>query len=138
MSAAVFDLTCCPSGLCLKASFEFHSSFSRHAKAQTSLALVIWLNENFCTVRKSITVFSKTQPPQRKKHKKTVLFTAVVPSSWEEGCGVVERNTVLTYFIYLVKHCLLSLPPRPTDTPPPRKRGPRCSTIFSGFCQTKR
>jgi hypothetical protein len=21
----------------------------------------------------------------------------VVPSSWEEGCGVVEKNTVITY-----------------------------------------
>ena len=25
---------------------EFHSTFSRHAKVQTSLALVTWLNEN--------------------------------------------------------------------------------------------
>ena len=24
----------------------FHATFSRHAKAQTGLALVIWLNEN--------------------------------------------------------------------------------------------
>ena len=22
----------------------------------------------------------------------------VVPSSWEEGCGVVEKNTVITYY----------------------------------------
>ena len=38
------DLTCCPSVLCLKASF--------------------------CTARKYITVFVKTQPSQRQKHKK--------------------------------------------------------------------
>ena len=38
------DLTCCPSVLCLKASF--------------------------CTARKYITVFTKTQPSQRQKHKK--------------------------------------------------------------------
>ena len=38
------DLTCCPSVLCLKASF--------------------------CTARKYITVFAKTQPSQRQKHKK--------------------------------------------------------------------
>jgi len=28
----------------------FHATFSRHAKAQASLALVIWLNENVLSV----------------------------------------------------------------------------------------
>ena len=47
MTAAVYDLTCCPSVLCLRTSSR--------------------------TTRKPITVFSKTQPPQRKKHKKGLL-----------------------------------------------------------------
>jgi hypothetical protein len=31
----------------------------------------------------------------REKDEKT---QPVVPSSWEEGCGVVEKNTVITYY----------------------------------------
>ena len=44
----------------------------------------------------------------------------VVPSSWEEGSGVVEKKTVITYFIGLA--LFVPLPPR---TPPSRRRGPR-------------
>ena len=47
----------------------------------------------------------------------------VVPSSWEEGCGVVEKNTVITYYksnVYEMVEPFLSLPPL---TPPSRRRG---------------
>ena len=107
---------------------------------------------------------TKTQPPQRKKHKKILLHgccplllalgsAAFRATAGKEG-GVrggearggsdegsvatgEERNTVLTYFIYLVKHCLLSLPPRPLDTPPSRRRGPRWM-LFYAFALTAR
>ena len=47
----------------------------------------------------------------------------VVPSSWEEGLGVVEKNTVITYFyIFIGQALFVPLPPR---TPPSRRRGPR-------------
>jgi len=38
----------------------FHGTFSRHGKAQASLALLIWLNENVC---KNVT--NKKRPPKR-------------------------------------------------------------------------
>ena len=44
----------------------------------------------------------------------------VVPSSGEEGLGVVEKNTVITYYI-----CLTLFVPLPPLTPPPRRRGLR-------------
>ena len=47
----------------------------------------------------------------------------VVPSSWEEGLGVVEKNIVITYFyIFIGQALFVPLPPR---TPPSRRRGPR-------------
>ena len=60
----------------------------------------------------------------------------VVPSSWEEGLGVVENNNVITYYSQniLISRTLLvaspvtalpsSLPPRasPPPTPPSRRR----------------
>ena len=47
----------------------------------------------------------------------------VVPSSWEEGLGVVEKNTVITYFyIFIGQALFVPLPPR---TPTSRRRRPR-------------
>ena len=47
----------------------------------------------------------------------------VVPSSWEEGLGVVENNNDITYYksyVYEMVEPFLSLPPLP---PPSRRRG---------------
>jgi hypothetical protein len=47
----------------------------------------------------------------------------VVPSSWEEGLGVVEKNNDITYYksyVYEMVEPFLSLPPL---TPPSRRRG---------------
>ena len=38
---------------------------------------------------------------KEKNNKKSSLLTAVVPSFWKEGAGVVETNTVLTYLYWL-------------------------------------
>ena len=46
-----------------------------------------------------------------------------VPSSWEEGLGVVENNNDITYYksyVYEMVGPFLSLPPLP---PPSRRRG---------------
>ena len=47
----------------------------------------------------------------------------VVPSSWEEGLGVVEKNNDITYYksyVYEMVEPFLSLPPL---TPHSRRRG---------------
>ena len=45
-------------------------SFSRHAKAQTSLALVIWLNENVQRIGNNINLTCKDTPNFQKNQKK--------------------------------------------------------------------
>ena len=60
----------------------------------------------------------------------------VVPSSWEEGLGGVEKNTVITYFyIFIGQALFVPLPPR---TPPSRRRGLRWVLVIvradTGVC----
>ncbi|MCI7283436.1 MAG: hypothetical protein MR533_02285 [Prevotella sp.] len=44
--------------ICLNENVLFHSTFSRHDKAQASLALLIWLNENALKVTQGHLMFT--------------------------------------------------------------------------------
>ena len=71
------------------------------------------------------------------KNKKKVLLAAVVPSFWKEGSGVVEKKTVITYLCYIGQALFVSLPPRPSDTPPPRRMGQHMQQVFFLFFSNK-
>ena len=58
------------SWLCACELVELHSTFSRHAKAQASLAVVIWLNENVPTqALTSSSLLRNYRHHQRQKHR---------------------------------------------------------------------
>ena len=75
-------------------------------------------------------LFGQTQGSAPTSTQRSPLLRApcVVPSSWEEGLGVVERNTVLTYFIGLA--LFFSTTPDPSF----RKEG-TTGSVFSYIIQ---